>query len=106
MHQDKLQYEVLIYILALMGLPMCCCMGLGVLPATTAFFIANTELKKCYEREEPYTNQDSVYTGKIIALVIIIINIMYIGYSIYQIQTIGWDNVMEQSRQKMEQYEN
>jgi len=104
MNDNKLQYEPLIYILALFGLPLCCCAGMGILPAGIAYFIANNELKKCYEREEPYINQNSIYTGKIIALVILIINVLYLGYTVYQIQTIGWDVLMEQSQQMMEQY--
>ena len=48
MNQDKLQYEPLIYILALLGLPMCCCLGAGLFPAAIAYFIANNELQKCY----------------------------------------------------------
>jgi len=105
MNQEKLQYEPLIYVLALFGLPLCCCMGAGILPAGIAYFIANNELKKCYEREEPYVNQNGVYTGKIIALVIVVINILYLAYTIYQIQTIGWDELMRQSQELMEQYE-
>ncbi|TYP98755.1 hypothetical protein C7447_10270 [Tenacibaculum adriaticum] len=105
MESQKLQYSTLIYVLAILGLPLCCCVGFGAIPAGIAFFIANTELKKYYANPDAYTNQDSIYTGKIIALVILIINILYITYTAYQIYTIGWDNLMEQSRQIMEQYE-
>jgi len=45
MNDNKLQYEPLIYILALFGLPLCCCAGMGILPAGIAYFIANNELK-------------------------------------------------------------
>jgi len=107
--QEKLEYEVLIYILAIIGLPLCCCAGIGIIPAGIAYFIANNELKKCYERTEPYTNQNSIYTGKIIALVVLILNILLIIRVIYVINVIGWDELMEQSMEQtrimMEQYE-
>lgn len=105
METKQLQYGPLIYILAIIGFPLCCCAGVGVIPAGIAYFIAHTELKKYYEAPDNYSNQDNIYTGKIVALVVVIINLLYLAYTIYQIYTIGWDNLMEQSRQIMEQYE-
>lgn len=105
METNKLQYSALIYILAFLGLPLCCCAGIGFLPAGIAYFIANSELKKYHLDPDAYSNQDTIYTGKIIALIILIINVLYLVYTVYQIYTIGWDVLMEQSRQMMEQYE-
>ena len=106
MFSEKLQYEALIFILAIIGLPLCCCAGIGIIPSGIAFIIANNELKKCYNTEITYSNQNNIYTGKIIALVILIINALYLIYTIYTIYTVGWDVLMEQSRELMEQYEN
>ncbi|MGB1041796.1 MAG: CCC motif membrane protein [Tenacibaculum sp.] len=104
MEKQKLEYTALIYTLAIIGFPLCCCAGFGILPAGIAYFIANTELKKFYENPDGYSNQDTIYTGKVIALVVMIINLLYLAYTAYSIYTIGWDNLMEQSRQMMEQY--
>ena len=76
-----------------------------MIPAGIAFFIANNELKKCYERTEPYINQNSIYTGKIVALVILIINVLYILRAAYVIYTVGWDELMEMGQKMMEQYQ-
>ena len=103
--QEKLEYEALIYILAILGLPLCCCLGIGIIPASIAFFIARNELKKCYDRTEPYTNQNSIYTGKIVALVILIINLLYILRAAYVIYTVGWDELMEIGMEAMERYQ-
>ncbi|MDB0599748.1 CCC motif membrane protein [Tenacibaculum maritimum] len=105
METQKLQYATLVYILAILGLPLCCCIGLGAIPSGIAYFIATSELNKYHAYPERYTDQDNIYTGKIIALVVLIINLLYIAYTFYQIYTIGWDNLMEQSRILMEQYE-
>ena len=43
-------------------------------------------------------------TAKIIAMVVLIINILYLGYTIYRIATVGWDEMMEQSRELSEQW--
>ncbi len=106
METQKLQYGPLIYVLAILGLPLCCCAGIGFIPAGVAFFIAHSELKKYYQNPDTYSNQDSIYIGKIVALIVLIINVLYLTYTIYSIYTIGWDELMEQSRQLMEQYEN
>jgi len=103
--QEKLDYEPLIFVLAIIGFPLCCCVGFGAIPAGIAYFIANNELKKCYERTEPYINQNNIYTGKIISLVVLIINLLYILRVAYVIYTVGWDELMEQSREIMEQYQ-
>ncbi|GAL77209.1 hypothetical protein JCM19274_4922 [Algibacter lectus] len=44
-------------------------------------------------------------TAKIVALVILIINVLYLISTIYQIATVGWDQVMMQFQETMEQYE-
>ncbi|MBL4905142.1 MAG: hypothetical protein JKZ00_03840 [Flavobacteriaceae bacterium] len=102
MEPQKLQYETLIKVLAILGLPLCCCLGIGILPSGIAYFIARSELKKYADNPDGYDNQDSVYTGKIIALVVLIINVLYIAYTIYQINSIGFDVLMEKSKILME----
>lgn len=44
-------------------------------------------------------------TAKTVAMIILIINLIYLAMTIYQISTVGWDEMMEQSRQMMEQYQ-
>ncbi|MFL0090179.1 hypothetical protein V3A08_00980 [Tenacibaculum maritimum] len=44
METQKLQYATLVYILAILGLPLCCCIGLGAIPSGIAYFIATSEL--------------------------------------------------------------
>ena len=101
MEKQPLQYSTLIYILAIISLPLCCCGGFGVLTSGIAFFIARSELKKFYDNPDLYTNQDNIYTGKIISLVMLIINLLYLIYTFYMIYTIGWETLMQQSDELM-----
>jgi hypothetical protein len=105
MEKQKLQYSTLIYVLALISLPLCCCLGFGIVTAGIAFFIARSELKKYYENPDNYSNQDAIYTGKIIALVVLIINALYILYIIYTVYTVGLDELMRQSEEVMKNYQ-
>ena len=102
MEKQSLQYSSLVYGLSITGFICCCVAGFGALPSGIAYYIANAELKKFYANPDAYSNQDNLYTGKIIALIVLIINLLYLAYTVYNIYTIGWDVLMEQSRQMME----
>lgn len=93
-----------IYVLAGLGLLCCCVGGLGVIPAAIAFFMANSQLAKANEHPEDYENINAMNTAKTVALVVAAICLIYLLVSIYQIYNIGWDNMMEESRQMMEEW--
>jgi len=107
METQKLN-PTIVYVLAIIGLLCCCFGGLGFILAGIAFFIANSKLNEVKNNPENYDPMSvkSMNTAKIVALVILIINILYFLRAIYTISTVGWDDIMEQSRQMMEQYQN
>lgn len=107
MEQQKLN-PTLVYVLAILGLLCCCFGGLGFILAGIAFIIAYNKLNVVKHNPENYepVSVKSMNTAKIVALVILIINILYLAKVIYSISTVGWDEMMEQSRQIMEQYQN
>jgi len=106
MEQQKLN-PAIVYVLAIIGLLCCCFGGLGVLLAAPAFFIAQSGLKKASLNPDDY-DQSSVKamnTAKIVALVILVINVLYLLATIYRIYTVGWDELMLQSQEMMEQWQ-
>lgn len=107
METQKLN-PTIVYILAIFGLLCCCVGGLGFILAGIAFFIAHSKLSAAKANPENYDQASvkSMNTAKIVALVILIINILYFLKAIYTLSTVGWDEIMEQSRQMMEQYQN
>lgn len=94
----------IVYILAILGLLCCCVFGFGAIPAGIAFFIAHNKLKEANLNPDGFDNVKAMKAAKTVALVILIINILYFARSLYVIYTVGWDQMMEQSRQMMEQY--
>ena len=94
----------IVYVLAIIGLLCCCIGGIGFIPAGIAFFIANSKLKEAQANPESFDNISAMNTAKTVAMIILIINIAYLAMTIYRISTVGWDEMMEQSRQMMEQY--
>lgn len=107
MENQKLN-PTLVYILAILGLLCCCFGGLGFILAGIAFLIANSKLSAVKANPENYDQASvkSMNTAKIVALVILFINVAYLAMTIYRISTVGWDQIMEQARQIMEQYQN
>ena len=93
----------LVYVLAILGLLCCCIGGAGFIPAGIAFFIATSKLKEAQANPENFDNVSAMKTAKTVALVILVINLLYLANTIYQISTVGWDEMMEQSRQMMEE---
>ncbi len=103
MEKQKLNSTV-IYILAILGFLCCCIGGIGIVPSGIAYFMANSKLKEASLAPENYDNINGMKTAKIIALIIVVINALYMAYTIYRISTIGWDEMMEQSRQMQEEW--
>ena len=95
----------IVYVLAILGLLCCCIGGAGFIPAGIAFFIATSKLKEVQANPENFENVSAMKTAKTVAMIILIINLAYFAMTIYQISTIGWDELMEQSREMMEQYQ-
>ncbi|MFD1163037.1 MULTISPECIES: CCC motif membrane protein [Hwangdonia] len=107
MEQQKLN-PTIVYVLAILGLLCCCFGGLGFILAGIAFFIAHSKLnavKLNPENFEPASIK-AMNTAKIVALVILIINILYLVMTIYRISTVGWDELMQQSQDMLEQMQN
>jgi Trk-type K+ transport system membrane component len=104
MEKQKLN-STIVYVLAILGFLCCCFGGLGFIFAGIAFYIAHTKLKEAYEIPENYENIEGMKTAKIVALVVLSINLLYLIMTIYRIYTTGWDVMMEQSRQMMEQFQ-
>jgi hypothetical protein len=107
MEQQKLN-PVFVYILAILGLLCCCFGGLGFILAGIAFFIAQSKLKQVAENPEGFEagSIKAMNTAKIVALVIVVINVLYFLWSIYQISTIGWGEMTEEVMKAFEQAQN
>ena len=105
MEKQKLN-STIVYILAILGFLCCCFGGIGFILSGIAYFIAHSKLKEAYANPENYDNIEGMRTAKTVALVILVINVLYLLFTIYRIYTIGWDELMEQSQQMMEQWQN
>ena len=104
MEQQKLPNATTIIILGVLGYLCCCFAGSGIIPAGIAFYLA-TKSEKIYEQDpDLYDNFSQIKTGKIVALIALILSSLMLIRLIYVLSTSDWDSIMEQSREMMEQY--
>jgi len=104
MEQQKLPNSTLIIVLGILGYLCCCFAGLGLIPSAIAFFLARKSEKIYAGNPELYDNISQIKTGKIIALIALILSALVLIRWIYVISTGNWDEMMEQSREILEQY--
>ncbi|WP_373517606.1 CCC motif membrane protein [Pricia sp.] len=104
MERQKLPNETAIIVLSIFGIVCCWCLGLGLIPSVIALVLALKAEKLYRENPEMYVNSSTIKTGKILAIIGIVLGLYSIGSVIYQISTVGWEVMMEQSREMMEQY--
>ena len=104
MEKERLN-PALVYVLAILGLLCCCFGGLGFILAGAAFLIAQSQLKKVANNPDAFDldSAKAMKTAKVVALVILVINVLYLIMTIYRISTVGWDEIMRQSQEMMEQ---
>ena len=104
MEQQKLS-PTTVYVLSILSLLCCCFGGLGFILAGIAFYIAQNKLNQVKADPDDYdpNSVKAMNSAKIVAMVILIINILYLCWTLYRIYTIGWDVIMENSRDVWEQ---
>jgi len=107
MEQKKLNPTV-VYVLSVLSLLCCCIWGIGFIFAGIAFFIAQDKLKAVKNEPDDYepNSVKAMSTAKTVALVMLIINILYLCYALFQVYNIGWDELMRRSQEMMDAMSN
>ncbi len=94
----------LVYILSAVGLLCCCFLGSGIFLAGPAFFIANKNIKDAEMNPDDYEGDiKGMKTAKIIALVVLVLNVLMVIRTIYVFSTVGYDGMMEIYNEALEQ---
>lgn len=105
MEQQRLPNSTLILVLGILSILTCCCYGvLGLILGIIAMVMANKATAMYMENPEQYTGYQNVKTGKILAIIGIIINLMYLGWVIYLFATIGYEGIMNMNQDIMDSY--
>ena len=105
MEQQKLPNSTLILVFGIISIVTCCCYGiLGLIFGIIAMVMAKKATALYMENPEQYTGYQNVKTGKILAIIGIVLNVIYLGYVIFLFATLGFDGIMNMNQDLMEQY--
>lgn len=96
MEQQKLPNATLILIFGILSIVTCCCYGIIGLPlGVIAIILANKATAVYAANPELYTGFQNVKTGKILAIIGVILNGIYLLYAIWLFSTVGFDGLQE-----------
>ena len=105
MEQQKLPNSTLILVLGILSILTCCCYGvLGLILGIIALVMANKATALYHENPEQYTGYQNVKTGKILAIIGIILNLFYLAYVVWLFATLGMEGIMNMNEEIMNQY--
>jgi len=96
----------LIYVLSSISILCCCFGGLGILFALPSYLVANNRLKNAQLDSENYSSESlsAMNYAKTFALVTLVINGLFLAYTIYSLATTDWEIFMEEFNKAMEDF--
>ncbi|MEM7187311.1 MAG: CCC motif membrane protein [Bacteroidota bacterium] len=104
MEQQKLPNSTLILVFGIVSIVTCCCYGiLGLIFGIIAMVMAKKATAVYMENPEQYSGYQNVKTGKILAIIGIILSSLYLIYVIWIFATIGTDGLMNQNQRWMDE---
>lgn len=97
MEKQKLPNALAVLILGILSILTCCCYGvIGLILGIVALVLAGKDKKLYVENPELYSNYSNLNTGKILAVIGIVLNILTIIYFIWLIATFGLEGMQDQ----------
>lgn len=94
MEQQQLPNATLILVFGILSIVTCCCYGIIGLPlGIIALVLANKATLLYAVSPESYTGFQNVKTGRILAIIGIVLNGIYLIYAIWLFSTVGFDGI-------------
>lgn len=96
MEKQQLPNATLILVFGILSIVTCCCYGIIGLPlGIIAIVLANKATALYATNPELYTGFQNVKTGKILAIIGVVINGIYLIYVIWLFTTLGFDGLQD-----------
>ena len=104
MEQQKLPNATAVLILGIFSILTCCCWGvLGLILGIIALVLAKKDLALYNANPQLYSNYSNLNTGRILAIVGIVLSAIYLVVNIYFLATIGQEGLMEMQQEYLRQ---
>lgn len=102
MEKQQLPNATLILVFGILSIVTCCCYGIIGLPlGIIALVLANKATAAYAADPELYTGFQNVKTGKILAIIGIALNGIYLIYAIWLFSTVGYDGIQQMQEEIM-----
>ncbi len=96
MEKQTLPNSTLILVFGILSILGCCCYGLlGIIFAVVALVLAKKATALYTENPELYEGFNNVKTGRILAIIGLILSIIYLIYVIFIFATVGFEGYQE-----------
>ncbi len=93
MEKQKLPNGTAILILGILSIITCCCYGIGLILGIIALVLAKKDLVLYAANPELYSDYKNVNTGKILAIIGVVLSAIYLLFVIWMISTFGYENM-------------
>ena len=105
--KQKLPNVTVSLVLAIISF-LCCCFSMGIggiLLSGISFLLLRKDEKLYLSSPESYGNYSQLKTAKIVAIIGLVLGVLTLLWSLYQINQLGgWEGYMERVNEMMEQY--
>lgn len=106
MEKQTLPNSTLILVFGIISLIGCCCYGVvGLIFGIIALVLAQSATKTYLENPEIYSGYQNVKTGKILAIIGVVLSAISLIYGIYLLIAMGgFEGIQERQQQIMEEF--
>ncbi|SHM50384.1 CCC motif membrane protein [Chryseobacterium polytrichastri] len=92
MNQQKLPNATAVLVLGIVSIIGCCCYGVvGIITGIVGLYLFKKDNALYKQNPDLYSDYSNLNTGKILCIIGIILSVLYIGYLIVVISTLGLD---------------
>ena len=107
MEKQTLPNSTLILVFGILSIVTCCCYGiLGLIFGIVALVLAKQAKQTYLADPELYTGFNNVKTGRILAIIGIILSALYMALTLIMIIMYGWDGLQEMGQDWIREMEN
>ena len=105
MEKRSLPNASAVLILGIFSILTCCCWGvIGLILGIIALVLAKKDMELYNENPELYANYSNLNTGKILAIIGIVLSAIYLIYTIVLFTTVGTEGILHMQQEMMRKY--
>ena len=105
MEKRSLPNATAVLVLGILSIITCCCYGIiGLALGIIALVLAKKDLALYQENPELYSNFSNLNTGKILAIIGIVLSAIYIIYMVVIFSTVGMEGIQHMQQEMLKKY--